>query len=188
MNSLSLLRSIEWSEIWERWEEMERGQWDDYLRQKGFDDWRSWRGEYAEKIKLKERKWGLYSVNDPFKDIPKMIVGAFPSWKMYYSGIGNATFFNLAIHPDLKKNNRISEIGNNPPQEIFLIGLIYGEYVLVFEGTHRCFAITLASMKERFFPCNVSIALSDIEEFEVKKWEKEYPELYKVYTKGTLLD
>ncbi|MGL5831405.1 MAG: hypothetical protein ACRCZE_04645 [Candidatus Altimarinota bacterium] len=163
-------------DIFSDWASNEENQpgWQETAKMKGWDNWREWRSFSAGKLNLQNREWRIYSIENPLKVVPGILVGPFPSWQKYVpdnliNQISFGDYLELNLER-LRNNLKINELIDNFPASTQIIGLIepINQQIVCVEGTHRCTAISLASKLNREIAGlkEVRIALAKLEESE----------------------
>lgn len=162
---LQKLKPVSWEEIYSTWKEDEfrHGQWKGHWEGKGFDSWEEWRNLKTKLLHLPDREWNLYSVEDPVQTVPTFWGGPFLSLaERYYDGDLTKQISEIALHQSIKSHERIRKIMENFPSYTQLIGLIWNNRILIYEGTHRACAIALAASDNVSINSEITIALTDI--------------------------
>lgn len=142
-----LHETLSWTEVFAKWEQDEslNPGWKTLYTQRGFPNWASWRGRYAETIKLPELTWGRYLLRDPLVNVPKFRCAPFLSWvQNAHNGKVMPTFAEIAQTTFVKEHEAITKLVQTFYQETTLIAVQSNLGVVTVEGTHRCCALARA--------------------------------------------
>jgi hypothetical protein len=162
---LKLLRPIAWEEIEQEWQRNERTrEWNEFLKQRGYRDWKEWRSDRWTMLRLPERTWELYAIHDPLNTVPQFHGGPFLSWLPYYGGKISASFTEIVAQANHHSSAKIRSVLDHFPMQTMLVGLKRGEQVFIYEGMHRCSALTLAALEGREMNVDVTMAIAEIED------------------------
>lgn len=166
MIKLKKIDSISHKEMMKRWHEREgtREEWQKLAKEKGFDDWESWRKSYLEKFDLLEKEWAEYDI--PYEKLVDFFVGPYKGWKQFYEDRDKSRFSDIC--DKLVDHNKVKDILANPPKNSEFIGVTDNERYMLIEGHHRVAAIALAIKKGVNLGINSTIDLAKItkEEFD----------------------
>jgi Raf kinase inhibitor-like YbhB/YbcL family protein len=168
---LEKISSISWEEIWQRWRVDEEEIWRDHYQERGHDNWDSWRGEAVKKHHPDTWSWTLYKANEFLKDVPNMFVGTFPGWRSFFSDREHSRFKDIAVYSGFlggQTHEKTESILNDFPKETRLVGVRYGDEIMIVEGTHRSTAIAVAVSEGRKINAEVTIALTELTD---KQWD-----------------
>ncbi len=180
MQDLLYIRDIPWKEIWNTWKTTEEESWREYYTGIGFETWEAWRNKYLQVIKSQDRLWKLYKIQDPLLSVPQCYVGPFFGWKKYYDDRAHSTYAEIAKHPEIKNNGKVSKMVASYPEEVFFIGLRRGKKTMFIEGTHRAVALSVLSEEVRDVETNVMIAMTDFSEEEQEIFDRIFTEINRV--------
>lgn len=172
---LSFIRPITWQEIFHSWQNDEAHQqrWIAHYKSRGFNTWNEWRNRHVAPLKLDERDWFLYRINNPLKTIPHFFGGPFKAWKKEHYGKHDAlSFADLATSPKIITNPVINKLVDNFPSPTMLIGLWQKNRIVIGEGMHRCCAVALAAQRGLLIKPEVNIALADFSKDEIPLLEQ----------------
>ncbi len=171
---MKLIKKIEWQDIWKKWRESEAGFWENLYRGKEFDTWEEWRRTYTKKLNLENKKWGLHSITP--KELLNFQCGAFIGWIDASKEAKSRYFKDLIKTSVFQKNNKIKNIKEKIPKEINLIGFKKGENIFIFEGNHRCIAISQLLVEKKEIESKIYISLTSIDEKNNYPFIDYYPE------------
>lgn len=157
---MQLERKADWKEVSHIWENREAKDpvWAEHAKKKGFPNWHSWRGSIASKAQMDSLRWGLFKFDNPIEEIPKMIIGPFPSWQamipeLKKNQISFEEFFKVPErYESYKKHPKVISIMDYfrhfDGKTICLTGFIRKEdgKIVCVEGHHTTSAYTLAKM------------------------------------------
>jgi len=142
-----LKKTITWKEIMDNWEKNEKELWQPFYQKKGFISWFSWRNSYVEKLNLEQKKWKVFSV------IPQEILnfncGAFRGWLEASFEVNSRKFQDLIYSKIFLNNEKIKAIQENFSQFTQIIGFKKNNKIFIFEGNHRCIAISDFIIKKK---------------------------------------
>lgn len=166
MNQLPYLTEVspvEWSDVASEWKKREENRdWRKHWTERGYASWEEWRGHRWDLLQCPEREWTLHACTDPAKAVPQWHGGPFASWAERYDGKVSESFAELVKHPKVLENDRIRSIANTLPTETYLVGLLWRQRILIFEGMHSCCGMALAASEGRPVTTDVKIAIADI--------------------------
>lgn len=175
MEDFSLIESTSWPSVFESWRNREEEIWREHYVGRGFETWQTWREQWTIPLKLADRTWNIYKVEDPFLTIPNLLVGAYKGWRKYYpEGKRIATFADIAKHPELPENPKVKSMLADFPSPTEIIILKHGDQHILFEGTHRCATIALAASAGERFSVDMTAAITEFGEEEGELFEKCY--------------
>ncbi len=168
MSDLRYIRNIDWEDVFDDWRKNEASQegWQRTAQEKGWPDWETWRSYLADLLRLKEREWKLYTIDNPAEVIPKFLVGPFNSWqKIVPPSEINQINFEKYLRLDLERwrtHGKVEGLIENYPQRTRIIGLIEpkSQKIVGIEGTHRCMAIALAEHEGIPLPADIHVELA----------------------------
>jgi len=155
------LEETGWEEIFNGWRqrEAENPEWVECaIKVKGWPDWESWRRFMGEQIRVHERIWTWYEIDDPLNEIPAMLMGPFQGWQTKVEGhfaANSASFADLVNIPEqdaaLRENAAIASVLAGLPFSTDLIGLRRSDTgrLVVYDGSHRATAWALAQKEGR---------------------------------------
>jgi len=169
---LERISSISWEEIWRRWRADEEEVWRDHYQEKGHDNWESWRGASVNKHHPETWSWTLYAADEFLVDVPDMFVGTFPGWRTFFSDREHSRFKDIAVYPGFlggQTHEKIESILEDFPRDIQLVGVRFGEEIMILECTHRSTAIAVAVSEGRELEAKVTIALTELTQ---KQWNQ----------------
>ncbi|MBI4142416.1 hypothetical protein HY480_00915 [Candidatus Uhrbacteria bacterium] len=155
---------LTWTQVFAIWrtDEGDDSHWGPHARERGFPNWEAWRMTYATPLRLPERSWSLYRVDDPIVWVPMFRGGPFGSWiRKYYRGAPHPSFTTLARHPDIISHDGVLALRDAFPNETTITGLLHDEGIVIVEGMHRCCAIALAAAQGKPLAITLHLALAD---------------------------
>lgn len=164
--SLCFDRPLSWKEVFEIWRKNEEstGEWEEHWKRRGFSDWESWRSDYAFPLEPEEREWKLFTIGEPFRDVPKFLGAPSVAWiANVYRDSGTLPLADIVTLPQFSKVNqeKVSALRAQFPSETILTGIVWCENVIIIEGMHRACALSLGcSDSQSVYRKGVSIALS----------------------------
>ncbi len=153
-----------WAQVFAIWRtnEGDDSHWGPHARERGFPNWEAWRMTYATPLRLPERAWHLFRVEDPLATVPAFRGGPFGSWiRKYYHGDAHPTFATLARHPDIASHTGVLALRDHFPSETTISGLLHDDGIVIVEGMHRCCAIALAAAQGTPLMTTLRLALAD---------------------------
>ncbi len=177
-----LLRKINWTTVFANWKSRETSSesWVKLAKSKGWESWDQWRLHTTSQLQLELRKWQLYKFNDPYNQVPEMLIGPYQGWQKHFheknkhsfiSAVQVAQFYNWASN-----HQGIKNISNNLPFTTEMIGLKKEDGTIVcIDGSHRGAAIALVNKKGvniNFTHTSVNIALAEISDHELVLLDK----------------
>ena len=118
-------------------------------KQKGFSSITEWRLSTALRLGLDKLSWRLVDIKNPSKTLPKIIIGPYQGWSIFFKNKLTTTFVELVKIPEarnwLKTHDRINPIRKNFPKAstIILLQKPNGDYIHI-EGGHRICAVSYA--------------------------------------------
>jgi hypothetical protein len=177
------LGSIDWKDIWEVWRTDEEESWREHYQARGFESWDAWRRAYIQQVKPEGRSWELHKLEDYMESTPEMFVGPFRGWSVFYSDREHSRFKDIVTHPTFhrdQKDKKMREIEKNFPARTQIIGLKFGDKIMIGEGTHRCCAIALAAHEGRQINSRITLALTEYSEDERESFESLFNNIIKV--------
>ncbi len=172
-NLLTPFRPTTWDEIFRTWQASE-GQlpsWQALARTKGWDNWEEWRRFSMAQIGAENRDWTEYTITNPWKELPAMLVGPFPGWQKFIPpDKQNHTTFRELFEIDeayqfFSQHSGIQKMQEHFPSHTQLIGIRREDtnQIVCLEGHHRGAAVALAQKQEKTIHFGtVSIALSTL--------------------------
>lgn len=139
---------------------------------KGWPDWESWRQLTVKQLRLDDRQWTMFGLDQPLTEIPAMLIGPHSGWQKNLPVPNVSTFGDLANIPEQAEHfaalSVTKQLRQKFPAQTRLIGLRRpdGRIVLI-EGHHRAMAIALAAKDGQRLDCgDVRIALADLQPAE----------------------
>lgn len=171
---------IEYNTVFSMWKNNEGKleSWQEFATKvKGFPSWSDWRMSICTTFKLDTFNWTLFTIQNPLKFLPNMLLGPFKGWQRHYplNQWGSHTFNDLITdHNEWVKNNSgIHRFPNVFTNELFFIGFLIKEtnqYVL-FEGHHRTAHLTFQNSlnNQVLFQKKPQIAIAEI---SIKDFQK----------------
>ncbi len=164
---LEFIKDIMWEEIFKRWkdEEINSG-WDVLYKERGFDSWDDWRKSFVDQTDFENQNWKLYKINEPYEFLSQSYVGPFKGWKIFYEKRESSRFKDIVKNLEKSPHtlNKVNEILNNFPKESFLFGIRSENRIMLFEGSHRACAVTLAWIQKITLTSNMEVAICDVSE------------------------
>ncbi len=150
-------------------------------KEKGFSSLTEWRLNTALRLGLDKKSWNLKKISNPFKELPKTLIGPFPGWQKLLPTKLQYTFEEAVKLPSFlewcKNHNRIQPILKNFPKESTIILLEKEDGRLIhIEGGHRICAIAYANAVNK--PINLKhkpviyAAIAKITNLEFKNLQK----------------
>lgn len=181
INGLTFIKTTTWDQVFSDWREREKDHWgwEEHFKKRGMKSWDEWREKIIAPFKLQDRKWEIYSIDDPSSTISDLWSGGFPGWKKYYpKGIKKIQFKDLVKNPEVKKNPKVAQILENFPKETTIIAAHRNGQLIIVEGMHRACAIAITAREGRQLATKLTIAIttfsSDEKElFELARTQKE---------------
>lgn len=167
-------RDTSWEEVFAGWKEREGSNpaWiEAATRVKGWPDWESWRGFTAAQLKVAERKWQIFDVEEPVNEIPKMLIGPFTAWQTRVSDKNKTSFEEMLVIPEqldfFSDHDLILSLLQAFPFPTELIGLIRKDIgdIICIDGHHRATALALAKKEGRqidFGTTPMTLALAEL--------------------------
>lgn len=149
------IKDISPEEVFSTWESAEgqMGSWQKVAREKGWDSWRDWRWYCFQSIKGDEREWKLDEILDPNESVPKFKIGPTQSWQKHFGEKNVHTFQDLIDQQGewVEANDGVQRYLKDFPFEASMIALSFShnDQLTLFEGHHRCAAITLAKYMKK---------------------------------------
>jgi hypothetical protein len=168
-DSLELIGTISWPEIFSKWKEMEAWQesWKAHWEERGFSSWDEWRAAYAAPLHPDTLEWFLYLIKEPPKVFPFCCGVPSRSWvDKAYGGETTKELKDILDIPVISGNPKILDIMKNFPDETMLTGIIYQNKIVIIEGMHRACAMASWNSQIRF-KSTVHLALAKWEEQEI---------------------
>lgn len=189
---MKYIETTTWEKVFENWEAHEGKDpaWQKHAKERGWEDWASWRKFLAEKqLKMHERMWKIFEFTNPLKEIPDMLIGPFSSWQARVYEANQSSFKDLIRRPDqyefFSKHGKVRDIRSNFPETALLIGLVRKDIgrIVCMEGSHRAVSFALAQKegKETVLEQPVRIALANLP-------KKDVPLLTKALKRGSAKD
>ncbi len=176
---MEYLRDITWEEVFEGWQECEGNNpgWIKCATEiKGWPDWESWRKFTAEYFGAQNRKWKLYKITDPMKEIPVMLLGPYSGWQSRFDEKNVHTFDELVEIPKefehFSNHDGVKSIMNGLPFTTQYIGLQREDSgkIVCIEGHHRATALAILKKMGKqidFSGVEITIALTELPAGEV---------------------
>lgn len=161
---IHFLKDISWDDVFGFWRDAEatRPEWIQLYTERGFANWEAWRAHHINPLRLPERTWRLYSIEDPLSVVPSFWAGPHKSWiRRHYAGRSTMLFRELATLPAIKKNEKINQLITDFPESTTIIGLQTDEGVVIVEGMHRCCAVSVVAAEGRRLEGEMRLALAD---------------------------
>lgn len=162
----SQLEPTTWSEVMGRWQndEIHRAEMSTVWKERGYRTWEEWRLHRSHLLGLPDREWVHVHVDEPSEAVPQWWGGPFQTWidKYYADHALSEQFSTLVQHPEVASKKRIRDVMKDYPAVAQLVGLIWHNRVLVFEGMHRSCALALSVAEGHPIATDLSIALTDI--------------------------
>jgi hypothetical protein len=161
-DSLTLVRSLTWSEVFAFWRAGEAAipRWIEHYRKKGFHSWDQWRSNTLKDVRYETLSWQLFDVKDPAQTVAHFLGGPFRAWiKNYYGGARTRTFSELARERKIQDNALVKEMVADFPAETYLVALETGAGISVIEGMHRCCALAVLAARQQAVRSKVRVAL-----------------------------
>jgi hypothetical protein len=146
-NIFQLQETLSWIEVFAKWEqdESKNPEWEKLYTQRGFPNWKTWRGRYAETIGLSGLTWGRYLLFNPLTNVPKFRCAPFMSWvQNAYNGKMMPTFEEIAQTKFVQQQDGITKIMQTFHDETTIIAVQTSLGVVVIEGTRRSCALARA--------------------------------------------
>lgn len=165
-------RILSWDQVFDIWRNNEEHlpHWQEVWTGAGFDSWADWRMGTVRDLRLADRGWVMYEIQNPASVIPRFSYGLYKEWRI--RPLDYWTSFDLArlINPQVTDNKYIQEMKENFPPETTLIGLCdpVGDKMYIVDGTQRCFAYTWATTAHDPPPTRVNIAVAYISDQELR--------------------
>ncbi len=163
LQGLSLIRPLEWTDVFAFWRENEEGNpaWIQHAKERGFPSWEAWRMTYVKQARLDEREWKLYRVNDPLVSVPRFLGGPFRGWIEGVYGDAGTTppFARIAERLEIVGNKGVSSLLGAFPEKTTVSGIMTSGGVMIFEGMHRCSALAIAAARKSPIATELQIAL-----------------------------
>lgn len=169
------IKKVTWEQVFANWKTNEGAdpEWQRFaIEEKGWGSWEEWRLNRSKMLGLPERDWTIFEIDNPNLLIPKIKLGPFPGWQKNYpeSEWLDHTFKDLVKDKmvSLGNNKKIKSCIDNFPELTQFIGLIIEEEVYMYEGHHRCVALTyrLQKGKPLKFKNNPTIAITRFDPYE----------------------
>lgn len=174
--NLKFIRNIAWLEVLDDWREREKDHWgwEEHIKERGFKDWDEFRSRIHSKFSDPSvREWKLYQVEDPYKFVPNIFIGAFPGWKKYYpEGVNKIRFIDLVRNPEVAKNPKVASIVKSFLSPTTIIGLRYKDDFMLYEGTHRACALSLLRDRKNRPEIDLKIVLTELDDNEEMLFKK----------------
>lgn len=174
MKQFSFVCSTTWPEVLSDWREREADWgWEEVWKSRGFESWDAWRATYVSALRLQDRPWGIYRADNPKELVPEMWAVGYAGWKQYYpTGTRKARLADIARHPDLPANVKVTGLLNSFPSPTTAIALRCRRELALFEGMHRGATISLAAQSGRSVAGEFLLALTNFSADEAELFER----------------
>lgn len=171
---MKFIKETNWQEVFEGWRSREAsnpGWIECATKVKGWPDWESWRTFTAQQIDAQNRDWKIFQFENPFEEIPQMLIGPYSGWQSRVINKNKTTFKELLEIPaqfeEWSKHSGVLSIVDGLPFVTEFIGLIRKDInrIVCFEGHHRATAISLAKKQGKkidFSQTPITISLSEL--------------------------
>ncbi len=161
---LTPIHPLSWDQAFAFWRESEGSnpEWLAVANARGYATWEEWRRAYIAPLKLDQRVWGLYRVDDPIRTVPQFRGGPFQGWvERFYHGRSRPTptFSRIAEELFAQGNGRALSLKDAFPRRTTVLGVMTNDGVVIVEGMHRCSAIASAAADGTPIKTDFSIAL-----------------------------
>lgn len=173
---MKLLQQISWQELFTGWREREskNSAWISCARDvKGWASWEEWRMFTAQQLGLPDLSWSLYGLEDPLREIPKMLIGPYTGWQGRVIHKNCTTFDELLADPlqllEWKTHGLVRDMYQSMPFSTDFIGLVRRDTkeIVCIDGHHRAMAITMMHHvfeQKDFSGTSIRIALAEVED------------------------
>jgi len=149
---MTYFQDLAWPEVFATWSANEESNpsWQKVAREvKGWPDWRSWRLFTIGQLKLDQREWKLFRLDDPMQELSSLLLGPYSGWQSRVPKPNEATFADLVNIPEqheyYTQHTMISTLQKNFPVDTQLMGLRRPDGKIVcIDGHHRALAAALA--------------------------------------------
>ena len=155
---MKFIESTTWQEVYDNWKshESKNKHWEEFYKEKGHSSWDSFRNFYIKPSRATELKWELYDVEPT--EIPKFQCGLFKGWKELSEKAESRLFKDLSEADHFQNHEKIKELKAEFPNQTHLIAFQKGPITTMFEGHHRCIAIS--QLEESGISVNSKITLA----------------------------
>ncbi len=163
-SQIQLIRKCLWEEVFLNWykNEGDKAHWIELAKSRGFASWAQWRLEgYAYPFECEKAEWGLYEVSNPSEVVSQWFGGPFKTMiDRHYQGAKTKRFVELALQPDVFENKTVKEMVSEYPKKTIICALeLKDGQIVVIEGMHRSFALSVMAAQEKPFPGKLMFAI-----------------------------
>ena len=170
--NLQFIKKLDWDEVFGIWRANE-GQDSDWLslaKERGFNDWESWRRHKADVLGLEYLNWSLYKILDPRDFFDNLIIGPYKGWFQRSGNKENIKFNQFFTNPDnflhFSCHKLVKEILKDWPFDTKFIGLVRkNKEIVLIDGHHRVSADIISVMNQVVYDYKSKdflIALADV--------------------------
>ena len=156
------IKDIEWGDVYKEWKRSETKDeiWRNFFIREGFKDWAQFRRAGIKETKSKKLEWKLYKINP--EEVLGFNCGAFEEWLTIADELKSRLFKDISLHQVFSNHPKIQIIKRNFPFPTQLIGFKKQGQIYIFDGHHRCVAISQLLTDQRIENINIFIALAEI--------------------------
>ncbi len=151
--SIEFIRPISWEEIFKNWEKNEAPQesWKKHWTEIGCKSWKEWRSAFATPLKPEQQDWFLCEIKNPLEDSLNFYGVPSRAWiEKCYNGEKTKQIKDVLFSPVISENQKILAIKNNFPKKTILIGIVFKNKIIIYEGQHRTCALAIWDKKIPF--------------------------------------
>lgn len=136
-------------DTWRRNEALDPG-WQQCAQDHGYASWEEWRRHRFHVLGGSKGPWFRFRIPKPLVAVPTFFGGPSKTWIAHHYGKNALVRFSDFVKPENFQNNgKIQDLLKCFPAETEITGLVASNNdIVIIEGTHRCVALTIASMEK----------------------------------------